>query len=134
MGLTFNGKHCSDIGLDVLDTRRPLMAEPNITFVEVPGKNGAIVIPNTDKSEKPTFKDINVEVDFSLEPNGQKFYEHCRSIVNWLSTLEKKPLIFDDDPNYTYRAISTSQINVERIAEYGEFTATFRCDPYEVTS
>lgn len=130
MGLSFNGKHCSSVGLDVLDSRRPLMAEPDITFVEVPGRNGAIVITNTDK---PTFKDINVEVDFLLEPNGQSFHTHCREIANWLSTLEKKPLIFDDDLSYTYKAIVTSQIDIERIAGYGEFTVTFRCDPYEVS-
>ncbi|MBD7946402.1 phage tail family protein [Psychrobacillus sp. Sa2BUA9] len=131
MGLTFNGKHCNTVGLDVSDTRRPLMAEPDITFVEVPGRNGAIVITNTDK---PTFKDINVEVDFLLEPNGQSFHNHCRQIAKWLSTLEKKPLVFDDDPSYTYKAIVTSQIDIERISGYGEFTVIFRCDPYEVTS
>lgn len=130
MGLTFNGKRCSAIGLDVLDTRRPLLAEPDVTFVEVPGKNGAIVITSTDK---PTFKDITVEVDFLLEPNGQSFHSHCRSIAEWLATIEKKPLVFDDDPGYTYRAIVTSQINIERISQYGEFTVTFRCDPYEVS-
>lgn len=131
MGLTFNDKHCSDVGLDVSDVRRPLLAEPDITFVEVPGRNGAIVITNTDK---PTFKDINVEVDFLLEPNGQTFFDHCRTIAQWLSTLDKKPLIFDDDPSYTYKAIVTSQVSIERIAGYGEFTIVFRCDPYEVTT
>lgn len=130
MGLTFNDIHCSDVGLDVSDTRRPLFAEPDITFVEVPGRNGALVISNTDK---PTFKDINVEVDFLLEPNGQSFHSHCRSIVNWLATIEKKPLIFDDDLNYTYKAIVTSQVDIERISQYGEFTVVFRCDPYEVS-
>ena len=130
MGLTFNGKHCNTVGLDVSDTRRPLMAEPDITFVEVPGRNGAIPIANTDK---PTFKDMNVEVDFLLEPNGQSFHNHCRTILNWLATIEKKPLIFDDDPAYTYHAIVTSQVDIEQIAKYGEFTVTFRCDPYEVT-
>ena len=130
MGLTFNGKHCSSVGLDVSDTRRPLFAEPDVTFVEVPGKNGAIVISNTDK---PTFKDIDVEVDFLLEPNGQSFHNHCRQIVKWLATIEKKPLIFDDDRGYTYNGIVTSQVNIERISQYGEFTVVFRCDPYEVT-
>lgn len=130
-GVKFNGVHCSAIGLDVLDSRRPLLAEPDITFIEIPGKNGAIPISNT---EEPTFKDIDVEIDFLLEPNGQNFYDHCRSIGQWLSSVDKKPLIFDDDPTYTYKAIVTNQVDIDRISSFGQFTVVFRCDPYEVKS
>lgn len=130
MGLTFNGVHCSTVGVDVADVRRPLLAEPDVTFIEVPGKNGAIVIPNTDK---PTFKDMNIEVDFHILPNNQTFHDQCRSIANWLATIDKKPLIFDDDLGYTYKAIVVSQVDKEQIARFGEFKVTFRCNPYEVT-
>lgn len=130
MGLTFKGIHCSAIGVDVADKRIPLLAEPDVSFVEVPGRNGAIVIPNSDE---PTFKDMTIEVVFHILPNGQSFNDHCRSIANWLASIEKRPLIFDDDLSYTYNAIVDSQVNKEQIARYGEFTVVFRCDPYEVT-
>ena len=130
MGLTFKGIHCSAIGVDVADKRIPLLAEPDVSFVEVPGRNGAIVISNSDE---PTFKDMTIEVDFHILPNGQSFNDHCRSIASWLASIEKKPLIFDDDLSYTYNAIVESQVNKEQIARYGEFTVVFRCDPYEVT-
>lgn len=130
MGLTFKGVQCSTVGVEVADKRIPLLAEPDVTFIEVPGRNGAIPVPN---SATPTFKDMNIEVDFHILPNGQSFHSQCRSIANWLASIEKMPLIFDDDLSYTYNAIVTSQVDKEQIARFGEFTVVFRCDPYEVT-
>lgn len=129
MGLTFKEIHCSTLGLDVADKRIPLLAEPDITFIEVPGKNGAIPIPNTDTVK---FKDMEIEVDFHILPNNQTFNEQCRSIAAWLADIKKNPLVFDDDLGYTYQAIVTNQVNKEQISRYGEFTVIFRCDPLEV--
>lgn len=129
MGLTFKNIHCSELGLDVADKRIPLLAEPDISFIEIPGKNGAIPIPNTNK---PIFKDMEIEVHFHILPNDQSFNDQCRSIGNWLSDIKKNDLVFDEDPGYTYKAIVTNQVNKEQISRYGEFTVIFRCDPYEV--
>lgn len=130
MGLTFKNIHCGTLGLDVADKRIPLMAEPDVSFVEVPGKNGAIPIPNSDA---PKFKDMEIEVDFHILPNGQTFHDQCRSIANWLADIKKNALVFDDDAGYTYNAIVTNQVNKEQIARFGEFTVIFRCDPIEVS-
>lgn len=122
--VTFNGKHCSELNLEVTNTKRPLFAETKDQFVDIPFLDGSFLLP--DKSKR----DINVEVSFLLNPvQGKSFYDRCRDIAAWLSTDNWSRLIFDDDPNYYYQAKVVSEIGVEQIVQFGEFTVVFRCKP-----
>lgn len=84
-------------------------------------------------SPDPSEEDIEIEVDFSLEaPKGMNFYAACRAVGAWLSTPNRAPLVFSDDPNYTYSAKVTDGVDsMERIASYGQFTVVFRALPKE---
>lgn len=123
-GLTFNNKHCSVFGLEVYDTKRPLLAEFKDTYIDVPHRSGAILVFDTSK------KDIIVEVEFVLTPvAGKTYFDACRDIANWLTTTRKEHLIFDDDSGYAYKAKAIGNIDRERIAGFGQFTMQFRCEP-----
>ncbi|ARK23569.1 hypothetical protein SporoP37_01905 [Sporosarcina sp. P37] len=128
MGVSFNGSHCKTVGLDVLDIRRPIMAETKDTYIDIPHKSGSVLIPDG------TATDILIEVDFELDaPRGVSFFNACRAVGAWLTTNSRAPLIFDDDPDYTYSAkVDGGVDSMERIARYGTFTVTFRALPYEV--
>lgn len=122
--ITFNDIHCSAFGLEVTDTERPLLAEAKHTFQSVPHKSGDILIFDNSK------KDIDVKVKFLLNPvAGKTFFDICRDIRTWLATQSRKKLIFDDDPGWYYKAVVVSSTTIERIAEYGEFTINFKCEP-----
>lgn len=124
-GITFNGIHCSALHLEMLSTKRPLLPENKDEYIEIPQKSGSFLV--ADKSAK----DINVEVEFFLDtPPGMSFFNACRQVGVWLTTDERKPLIFDDDSGYYYNAKCVGNIDIERIAEYGTFTVVFRCEPY----
>ena len=123
-GVTFNGVHCSTYGLEVYDTKRPLLAEFKDTYIDVPHRNGAILVFDTSK------KDVIVEVEFLLTPvAGKSYYDACRDIALWLTTAQRERLIFDDDPGYAYKAKVIGNIDRERIATFGQFTVQFRCEP-----
>lgn len=127
-GLTFNGRHSSELNLILGKPRRPLLPENRDTYIDVPFRNGSILAPDNSK------KDIEVECPFTLEvPSNSTMYDEARKIARWLSTENRVPLIFDDDPNYYYNAKVISNIILDELEEFEEyladFTVVFRCEP-----
>lgn len=124
-GLTFNDKHCNELGLTMTASRRPILPETKDTYIDIPHRNGSILIADTSVG------DIIVEVDFTIvEDSTTNLYAKARSIGAWLSTIARKPLVFDDDPTYIYKAKVVSGLNVEQITDFesiGDFTVSFRC-------
>ena len=53
-----------------------------------------------------------------------------RAISAWLTTEERKLLIFDDEPDKYYMAKVDGAIDLEQIVSSGQFDVTFRCEPY----
>lgn len=124
-GVTFNNVHCSEVGIELSDSSRPLLAESKSDFIEIPHKQGDVVVHDDTK------KDITVTCMFIILDTGIPFHDHIRQIRDWLTTRRKVKLIFDDDPNYYYKAIAKTAVTYEQIAKYGEFTVNFTCDAYE---
>ncbi|MGG3708679.1 distal tail protein Dit [Heyndrickxia coagulans] len=128
IGITFNGVHSSTFGLIYESSERPIMPELKDTYVDVPHRDGAILVP--DKSAK----DITITVKFTLQKNSvQELFDTARQIGAWLTTAARAPLIFDDDPNYYYNAKASASITLEQLADFdriAEFTVQFRCEPY----
>lgn len=128
-GITFNGIHHTAFnGLHFITSRRPLLPENKDTYVDIPYKDGSILIPDH------SLKDVNVEVDFTLQCGStQELYNVARQIGAWLNTNNRAPLIFDDDPSYPYMGKVTSSLTLEQLADFeeiAEFTVVFRCLPY----
>lgn len=126
MGITFNDVHCKMVGLDVIDKRRPIMPESKDVYIDIPGRNGSIHIPDDSR------KDIIIEIDFELEaPKNISFDQACRLVGQYFTTDLRARLIFDEDPGYYYMAKVEGGIpTIEQIARYGIFTIEFRCEPF----
>lgn len=124
-GLTFNGVHCESIGLDLLESSRPILAENKDVFEELPFVQGSILISDG------TLKDIEVTATFSMESyKNENFSDACRRVADWLNVTEWKRLIFDDDAAFYYQAKPVGQIDREQIVRnLGQFTVRFRCHP-----
>lgn len=124
-GLIFNGTHSSAFNLAIAKdgVRRPLLPETRDIYIDIPHKDGSILIP--DKSKK----DIIVEVDFILM-SKTNLYVEARRVGAWLYTDDRAPLIFDDDPTFTYFGKVEGNIILDDIVkQLGKFTVKFRCLP-----
>lgn len=124
-GVTFNDKHCSELGLTMTSSRRPVLPETKDTYIDIPHRNSSILIADNSVG------DIIIEVDFTIvEGNTTNLHAKARLIGAWLSTIARKPLIFDDDPTYIYQAKVTSGLTIEQVVDFesiGDFTVSFRC-------
>lgn len=125
-GLRFNGIHSSTLPIVMLASRRPLFAQPKDSYVDIPFRSGSVLVFD------PSFNDIEVEVDFLIKtPPNSTVYKEARKIAFWLTTHQsRRPLIFDDDPSFTYQAKVSNSIDLERVVEWGTFTIVFRCLPH----
>ncbi|TVZ81294.1 putative phage tail component-like protein [Aeribacillus composti] len=124
-GITFNGVHSRTFNLVMLTSKRPLLPENKDTYIDIPHRDGSILIP--DKSAK----DIIIEVEFLIK-RPANLYEAARNISRWLITDDRVPLIFDDDPDYYYNAKVYGNIELEKVVKSGRFTVNFRCEPYPI--
>lgn len=128
-GITFNGVHNSTIdGLNYISSSRFIMPENRDTYKDIPYCNSSILIP--DKSKK----DIEIPVNFTLKAdNVEDLFTRFLQIIEWLDTIDRAPLIFDDVPSYYYNAKAYTNVSFEQIADFEEiadFTIVFRCEPY----
>lgn len=131
MGVTFNSVHSSTYGLE-LKTVRPLSPGLSDSYMEIPGRAGSVLVPG-----KPKDRYITVEFGF-VAGSKALFRSQIWNISAWLNTDERKPLVFDDEPDKTYLAKVEGQIPLEQLFILGKFSVIFRCDPFaygqEVTS
>jgi len=127
-GVKFNGVHCKTHKLTMTSSTRHLLPENKDTYVEIPHKSGSFLIP--DKS----LKDIFIDVNFTLKKDTlPELFAAARLVAAWLTTNDRRPLIFDDDPTYIYNAKVVSGITLEQLTDFEEiadFTVSFRCDPF----
>lgn len=122
--VTINGVSCATVGLEVINTIRPLTGETKTQFVDVPHRDGAVEIYDD------TEYDVTVTVTFMLKPLlGVGFYDQLRLIQDWIITRYKEDIVFDDDPRYAWHGKVVNSITYEQIVNYATFDAEFRCDP-----
>lgn len=124
--ITFNGVRSDTHNLVILSTKRPLLPENKDTYIDIPKMSGTVLIPDS------SLADIMVEVEFLLTtPINSSLFSQARNIAVWLRTTTWTTLVFDDDPDYTYKAKVTGNVDLEKIVDYGKFTVVFRCSPNE---
>lgn len=123
-GITFNGRHSRDFHLAILSSKRPILPETKDEYIDIPAGNGSILIADSSA------QDVVVSIDFLIKPPDQaNMYQLARNIGQWLWTTNRMPLVFDDDPSYSYQAKVTGEITLEKIIDFGKFTVDFRCKP-----
>lgn len=126
-GLTFNGKHCSELGLTLMSSPRPIMAENKDDYTNIPGLNGSVLY------EDSTLQDVVIDVVFVLDTKTrEETITAGYAVGEWLTTAGLKPLTFDDHPARYYEAKAYTGVLMEPeegFEEIAEFKVTFRCNP-----
>lgn len=122
MNFTFNGLRSDNLGIKVIDVRRPVLPGMNDSYLQIPGRHGSYHFPRE-------LADRAIEIDCVLVKSGlEELRNAIRAIAAWLYANERKPLSFSDEDKY-YLAKLDGAINVEQIMAIGQFTLTFRCEP-----
>lgn len=126
--------YINDIPISTLDlclTERPKIPSPQMRVerIEVPGRNGSL-------TKKDAYDDITITCIFSvLLDYHYKGRAEKRNVKHLLSEIKgmlyqaKKLNFEDDDRFYKVKSVDVSNID-NRIEQYGEFDASFECDPF----
>ena len=123
MGLTFNNKHTSELGLNI-KSYRPIKTEVNDIYLDIPGRAGSVLVPG-----KP--RDRIIPVEFGLLASSKSnLRAKTWEIATWLTTEGRENLIFDDEPDKIYKAKVEGRVDLEQLFVLGKFMVNFRCDPF----
>jgi len=102
---------------------RQLLPEPNDRYVQVPGRQGAILFPRE-------LGDRHIDIDCAfVEKNLSDLRVRVREIAAWLHTTDRAMLSFDDEPGKYYRGKLLLSVDFSHLSTMGEFSLTFVCEP-----
>lgn len=111
-GFTFNNTKSKSMYIRAIKTNRILVAKRKHSTVIIPESDNVILIP--DVSREP----ITVSVEcFIVLPPSKSIFDVGREFDSWLVKDDWSRLIFDDDPNYYYEAVCTSEIRVDELRD-----------------
>lgn len=121
--VSFKNESC--IGYGIIPVKRPNIPAPEerVEEVEIPGRNGILVMP----SGLYDYITISVQFNFMSDPDecGQVF----RKAKRWITG--SGDLWFSDDPSVFYKVLKCKITDVERASKKIEnFTVEFTCDPF----
>lgn len=115
------------MNLTLISAPRPIMAQNKDEYIQLPNTSGSILI------EDGTLNDILITATFVLKETSREVaISTGYQIGEWLQTIGRKKLIFDDYPSRYYLAKAHTQTIMnpeEGFESIGEIVVEFRCDP-----
>ena len=125
-GIKF-GEYHSEKDWDLITTSKEIeKAEPRINEVEIPGRDGALLIP--DPSGETKYNNRNISFTFDAIKKYNAWWELDRKITNALHG-KKLAVTLDVDPNYYYLANLKVSSSYEK--NVGHFTISGIAEPYK---
>ncbi|MFC6402975.1 distal tail protein Dit [Mammaliicoccus sciuri] len=101
-----------------------------LNIIDVRGRPGGVLnsIENKTREIEVSLLVDSYDSKLSLEQVADK-------VIEWLTTDEPKPMIFDREPDKIYYAILSGPIERDRFVSFGKATAKFVClDPYRYST
>lgn len=123
-GFEFGGTHSKDLGIEVLDVRRSLLASSRDVFEQVPGRPGSWHYP-----QEPGDRSVVAVVGYQAD-SREDFWAGLRLVAEWLRPTGRKRLVLDDDPDFYFWAVAVNAADVARELELGQAEVEFSADPY----
>lgn len=122
---SFNGKRKSYC--DYMDYSTTWGQKREVEITTVKGRDSGVL---TSIDNQP--REIEVSLLVDAYNNTQTLEYVADDLVEWLTTNEPKPLIFDREPDKVYYAILADGIDKEYFVTFGKATVKFICpDPYK---
>lgn len=120
----FNNKTNKDLCIKIIKRTDYSATDKNVTLINVPGRNGALVYDEGTYKEKSTV----VECNFIDKKNMN---DKIRNLENWLNVIKDYTLSFSDDPNFIFKVLKVECGDIKRSLKYkGSFSIKFTREPF----
>lgn len=126
MGFTFKEVHTSTYNVYLKEQPNiPMTPEIQDHYETIAGRHGSYLFPQP-------FGDRIISVTCVLLADSREERSKLTiDIANWLYSVERSTLRFDSYPNILFVGKIESQIDMTSAIATGEFTVTFRCEPFK---
>lgn len=128
LGATINDEHTlRDWGAAITNSDIISVPEPNLTVLEVPGRNGRLDLSEA-LSGDVTYGNREIKLELASQVGVNSWYEKCLHIFNTYHGRHVQ-VIFDDDPTHFYKGRATVS-DPQRVRNGGTFVFTVSAEPF----
>ena len=128
LGATINGEHTlRDWGAAIINSDVISVPEPNLTYLEVPGRNGRLDLSEALTGDV-TYANRTITLQLAGSVSLESWYQKCLHIFNDYHGLAVD-VTFDDDPNHYYHGRATVS-DPQRVRNGGQFVFSVEADPF----
>ena len=124
----YSGVKSSDMGLRI--EKKNVFSAPkyDLSFQEIPGRNGDLIIPN---GRYP-----NIQITYTVflpAKTAAELADKVTAVKNWLYAGQDRYHELRDtyDTKFTRKAVFANKLNIEdELGKIGTFTVSFSCQPF----
>lgn len=128
-GALINNEHTlRDWGAAITNSDVISLPEPNLTVVEVPGRNGRLDLSEALTGDI-TYGNREIKLILASPVTVETWHEKCQHIFNAYHG-KTVTVIFDEDPTFHYKGRATIT-SPERVRNGGTFTITIDAEPFK---
>ena len=128
LGVQINDEHTlRDWGAAITNSDIISVPEPNLTYLEVPGRNGRLDLSEALTGDV-TYANRTIKLALAGNVSVASWVERCKHIFNSYHGRMVK-VIFDDDPDHYYQG-RASVSDPQRVRNGGQFSLTVDADPF----
>ena len=128
LGATINNEHTlRDWGAAITNSDIISVPEPNLTVLEVPGRNGRLDLSEA-LSGDVTYGNREIKLELASHVSIDSWYEKCLRIFNTYHGRQVQ-VIFDDDSTHFYKGRATVS-DPQRVRNGGTFVFAVSAEPF----
>ena len=128
LGATINGEHTlRDWGAAIINSDIVSVPEPNLTYLEVPGRNGRLDLSEALTGDV-TYANRMITLQLAGSVSLESWYQKCLHIFNEYHG-RAVDVTFDDDPDHYYHGRATVS-DPQRVRNGGQFVFSVEADPF----
>ena len=128
LGAKINDEHTlHDWGAAITNSDIVSVPEPNLTYLEVPGRNGRLDLSEALTGDV-TYANRTIKLELAGSVSIAAWMERCTHIFNTYHGRMVK-VVFDDDPNHYYQG-RASVSDPQRVRNGGQFALIVDADPF----
>lgn len=128
LGANINGEHTlRDWGAAIINADTVSVPEPNLTFLEVPGRNGRLDLSEALTGDV-TYANRTIKLQLAGSVSLESWYQRCLRIFNAYHG-RAVDVIFDDDPGHYYHG-RASVSDPQRVRNGGQFVFSVDAEPF----
>jgi len=133
-GFTFNGKHSSEFGIRILDTKQMTLPQKRKSLIQLPYSSKQIDLSNVYGENIFDERTITFpcKIPYGREEPSE-LYDMVTEITHWLYQPVGRVLLRDDAmPNYAFMGEVQTAPTLEENYNFSKLTITFQCEAYRL--